>query len=209
MRHRERDTPPWVVVVAILLCIGGGGLITWWFLGDKDEIIETVPQKPRELMVDHQRFLSLARDDLYDTARELLKERPDLVNSRDPDSGGATLLHAVAWEGDVEAATILIDAGADLEATDDRYKSTPLGWAVVAGRADVVELLLKQKAVATPSMGKTVVEGINGNLDFAPGTPDDYRRIAELLRAQGIVPEPDTTTQPAATQPATEQAGEE
>jgi ankyrin repeat protein len=58
----------------------------------------------------------------------------------------ATALHQLASKGDLERATILIDAGADLEAIDDEYCSTPLGWAAERGQLEMVKLLLDRGA---------------------------------------------------------------
>ena len=57
-----------------------------------------------------------------------------------------TLLHDMAWEGDVRKAGLLLDDGADINAVDDEYRSTPLGVAARCGRADVVKLLLDRGA---------------------------------------------------------------
>jgi ankyrin repeat protein len=46
----------------------------------------------------------------------------------------------------LESAAVLIDAGARLDARDDHYRSTPLGWAARCGLPDMVELLLARGA---------------------------------------------------------------
>lgn len=40
-----------------------------------------------------------------------------------------TALHAAAWNGDLPMVEILVRAGADVNARDDQYRSTPRGWA--------------------------------------------------------------------------------
>jgi len=45
-----------------------------------------------------------------------------------------------------ECATVLLDAGADLGARDEEYRSTPLAWAARNGLEDMVELLLSRGA---------------------------------------------------------------
>ncbi len=57
-----------------------------------------------------------------------------------------TLLHDMAFVGDVAKARLLIDHGADINAIDEEYCSTPLGFAARWGRLDVVNLLLEHSA---------------------------------------------------------------
>jgi ankyrin repeat protein len=57
-----------------------------------------------------------------------------------------TLLHDMAWEGDVRKAVLLLDHGADIDAVDDEFRSTPLGIAARWGRRELVELLLDHGA---------------------------------------------------------------
>lgn len=52
-----------------------------------------------------------------------------------------TPLHQAALNGDVEVVRTLLDVGADPQATDPRFGSTPLGWAQHARREAVIELL--------------------------------------------------------------------
>ena len=57
-----------------------------------------------------------------------------------------TLLHDIAWEGDVRKAVLLLDHDADIDAVDDEFRSTPLGIAARWGRREVVRLLLDRGA---------------------------------------------------------------
>jgi uncharacterized protein len=57
-----------------------------------------------------------------------------------------TLLHGMAQLGDVARATLLLDRGADIDAVDDEFKSTPLGFAARWGRRGMVRLLLDRGA---------------------------------------------------------------
>jgi ankyrin repeat protein len=47
-----------------------------------------------------------------------------------------------------ECATILLDAGANISARDEAYRSTPLAWAARSNLPDMVELLLEREAPA-------------------------------------------------------------
>jgi uncharacterized protein len=62
-----------------------------------------------------------------------------------------TLLHLVCHGPnptgrDVELAAMLLDAGADINAREDEYRSTPLGWAARRNAKQMVEFLLSRGA---------------------------------------------------------------
>jgi ankyrin repeat protein len=60
-----------------------------------------------------------------------------------------TLLHHMAAEGELGKARLLLDHGADIDALDDEYCSTPLGVAARRGQRALVELLLERGADPT------------------------------------------------------------
>jgi uncharacterized protein len=65
-----------------------------------------------------------------------------------------TLLHMVCHYpngGDLERAAILLDAGADINAREDEYRSTPLGWAARKNAKQMVEFLLNRGAATNLS----------------------------------------------------------
>ncbi len=47
-----------------------------------------------------------------------------------------TLLHDMAWEGDRRKAALLLDHGADIDAVDEEFRSTPLGIAARSGQRE-------------------------------------------------------------------------
>jgi len=57
-----------------------------------------------------------------------------------------TVLHDMAYKGDVKKATLLLDHGADVNAIDEEFRSTPLGLAARWGHKDMVRLLLDRGA---------------------------------------------------------------
>lgn len=59
-----------------------------------------------------------------------------------------TLLHDMAQEGDLKKATLLLDNGADLNAVDEEYLLTPLGFARKWGYQEMINLLLERGASA-------------------------------------------------------------
>jgi ankyrin repeat protein len=107
---------------------------------------------------------------------------PDL-----PDWQQATHLHVLCGRDGrgrplarrLECAAVLLEAGADISARDDEYRSTPLGWAARSDLPDMVELLLARGAPthlpddepwATP---------------LAWATRRGHAHIAEILRRAG------------------------
>ena len=79
----------------------------------------------------------------YDVAKFLLANGmgPDHKNWR-----GFTLLHDMAFTGDVEKAALLLDHGAKIDVIDGEYSSTPLGYAARFGKPAIVSLLLERGA---------------------------------------------------------------
>lgn len=79
----------------------------------------------------------------YETATFLLENgmNPNHMNWRE-----FTLLHDMAHTGDVEKARLLIDHAADINAVDEEYCSTPLGYAVRWGHREMVSFLLEHGA---------------------------------------------------------------
>lgn len=59
---------------------------------------------------------------------------------------GVTYLHKLAVIGDVEKSALLLDRGASIEAVDDEWRSTPLGWAARWGHRDHAAFLLERGA---------------------------------------------------------------
>jgi ankyrin repeat protein len=72
-----------------------------------------------------------------------------LESGADPNNAnwlGVTYLHKAAWLGRLECAQLLIEFGADLNAIDEEYHSTPLGWAAKYGQTEMVRFLLNKGA---------------------------------------------------------------
>jgi hypothetical protein len=78
-----------------------------------------------------------------DTAEYLLRKgmNPNHKNWRE-----FTLLHDFAFTGDARKVELLLDHGADIDAVDEEYHSTPLGYAARWGRDEVARLLLARGA---------------------------------------------------------------
>jgi hypothetical protein len=60
--------------------------------------------------------------------RDLLALDPAIVNVKDNE--GATALHYATFNADREIVRLLVEAGANINARDDRFGATPTGWAI-------------------------------------------------------------------------------
>ncbi len=85
-------------------------------------------------------------------ARGALAEVPDDVHRLHE---GHTLLHAAAWDGDLDRIRALLAAGADPTIRDRRFGGRPLDWAVHAFQAEA-EALLRE---ATPDAATEATPG--------------------------------------------------
>ena len=68
------------------------------------------------------------------------------IGANHRDSLGGTPLHDAAWAGEVEAAKVLLEFGADINAHHIEGGSTPLHYAVTTNRLPMVKLLLDRGA---------------------------------------------------------------
>jgi len=78
-----------------------------------------------------------------DVARHLLSRG---MSAQHMNVHRTTLLHDMAYTGDIAKALLLLEHGADMDALDEEFQSTPLGLAARFGKAQMVEFLLDQGA---------------------------------------------------------------
>jgi ankyrin repeat protein len=100
------------------------------------------------------------------------------------DDDGATALHAAAWAGSVEVVELLLRHGADVNARDRRWHSTPLDWALV-GSGERPDFVSAPDWVATVTM----LIDAGATLDTAPDLNDPKapsHAVVEVLRARGL-----------------------
>ncbi len=97
----------------------------------------------------------------------------DSALARSADASGSTALMHAAYAGTLEAMIALLDAGADVNARNDR-RATALHWAI-ADPAKVRTLLLKGAEINAPT-----VEG-RTPLHLAATQPDGARIVEQLL----------------------------
>ena len=108
---------------------------------------------------------STARLGLLDALRELLRQDPAVVHARGGD--GQTPLHMAAT---VDVASLLLAAGADIDARDVDHESTPAQY-MVAARQDVARLLVSRGASTDLLLAAALgdVERVTQHLSADPG----------------------------------------
>ena len=78
--------------------------------------------------------------------KSLLASDPSLLEARDSD--GSTPLHCATWKGHTDVVSVLLDAGADVNAVNQNthWGTTPLHAAAHANQAAIAKLLLDRGA---------------------------------------------------------------
>jgi uncharacterized protein len=89
-------------------------------------------------MPDATDFFSAVQARSLERVKALLAQTPTLANAR---SEGATALHFAAIGNDRATVDVLLAARADVNARDDTYQMTPIGWANEEGHRDMVRHL--------------------------------------------------------------------
>ena len=115
-------------------------------LGDVDALARAAAPDAAQVIADAVLWAAVDGSQI-DTVRWLLA-RGACPDARTGPPSRHTALHAAAWNGDLPVVILLVESGADLNARDDEYDSTPLGWAETSievtgkpGCAAVVEYL--------------------------------------------------------------------
>lgn len=88
-------------------------------------------------------LFAAVRDRELDRARTLLAVEPRLALAR---YEGATALHFAALANDRPMVDLLLGAGADVNARDDAFQMTPIGWANEEGHEEMVHHFYSQGA---------------------------------------------------------------
>ncbi len=136
-------------------------------------------------MAHQDEFLDAVKGGDVPYVTDLLRAQPELI--RFADEYAKTGLHWAAQIDQLEAARVLLDAGADIEAVTT-WGATPLDWAATMGSANVAELLLERGAsgftiIVAAALGKlkevkTIVESKEDLSKHrrrgAPESPDDH-----------------------------------
>lgn len=119
---------------------------------------------------------AIARGNMEEVKKRT-ENRPRRINDRRP-ATGSTPLGDAAFHGNLEIVKLLIDQGADLNATN-RDGSTPLIVAAFMCRTEVVQYLLKNGASLTHknNRGDTAIDVVSG--DWNDGLAALYKGIGD------------------------------
>jgi MoaD family protein len=92
---------------------------------------ESMPSNPESTF----QFFSAVKQGQCASARALLAADPQLINVK---YDKATALHFAAIDNHRDLVDLLLQAGADLNARDDEFNMTPIGWANERGHMEMV-----------------------------------------------------------------------
>jgi len=148
-----------------------------------DDVITPVPEKlqlvvlefcPPDVAEDEQLMVA-ARDNDTVGLEQLLK-RPQNPNTRDPE--GMPPLHHAAEDGHVEPMRLLLEAGAEIDATCEEHEMAPLHKAAHNGHLEAVRFLVQNGAQ------KDLTDGY-GSTPLLLAVEHNYVDIARFLVAEG------------------------
>jgi len=108
-------------------------------------LLSIPPQRPHTAT---SKLESILKDPLFAGSFSSPSCVNDLI-SGESENSGATLLHIAAWNGRCDLISLLIDAGANVNAQALETKSTPLHWAAQNNQVEAVSLLRKRGADAS------------------------------------------------------------
>ncbi len=75
-----------------------------------------------------ERLMEAAKQGNVEAVRALVLSHGEIINQRD--EVGATALHHAAFGGHRAVVRLLVEQGAEINATDTRLGATPAGWAI-------------------------------------------------------------------------------
>ncbi|HVS35085.1 MAG TPA: ankyrin repeat domain-containing protein [Gemmataceae bacterium] len=146
-------------------------------------------------------LIAAAKQGDADAVKTLLDGGAD-VNAKNP--YGATALHFAADKGYIEVVKVLLKHKADVNVKDTFYKASPLDWAVMRGRTEVVGALLEAGAdgagdALQAAAAKGQADLVRVILDKGKpkaeelakalaATPAESAEIAKLLKDAGAKP---------------------
>ena len=124
-------------------------------------------------------YRAIEADDV-DRIERLLKMRPGLVNSAEQ---APPPIHWAIYQDKRRAVKALLDHGTDLALRDRDRDATPLDYAVVYARIELIPLLISRGADLDGGM-RVALKGASGGFEEYAELPSrrQYEDIVELLR---------------------------
>jgi ankyrin repeat protein len=155
-------------------------------------VLAATPNLIAQLTAEDHRILTDAASHGHTEAVRFMLDHGFPPGTRSEQDDGATALHLAAAAGSVSTVRLLLDRGADLEARDTSWDSTPLEWAIVGSGMQLGH-------APDPDWPATVrvLLDAGASTDGIVRSPDDPKppspEVAALLRARGI---PEETASP-------------
>ena len=147
------------------------------------------PDLIRQLTAGDYQALAGAADHGATEAVRLMLDLGFPPGARSTQDDGATALHLAAAAGSIATIRLLLERGADIEARDTTWDSTPLEWAIVGSG-----LRLGHTPVPDWPAVVGVLLDAGASTDGIVLSPDDQKppspEVAALLRARGIPDKP-------------------
>lgn len=171
--------------------------------GDRARATERMAQHPEWRSIPYA-LLTATLQDNGDAVRLLMElgVSPDI----EMNAQHARALHMAAFRGATKAARVLLDAGANPDARETNFDSTPLGTATWSQQTGMMELLtdysrdlfnlliagkvdrVREVLTEEPSMAKNAIRNGETMLMRLPDNEDDAMVLAELLLEYGADP---------------------
>jgi ankyrin repeat protein len=156
-------------------------------------VIAATPDLAARLTAEDHRILTDAADHGHTEAVRLMLDLGFPPGTRSEQDDGATALHLAAAAGSTATVRLLLDRGADIEARDTAWNSTPLEWAIVGSG-----MRLGHDPHPDWPATVSVLLDAGASADGVVLSPDDPKppspEVATLLRARGIPGEEASTT---------------
>jgi ankyrin repeat protein len=154
----------------------------------KDKLLEAekmiqARQQSDQAKIESQKLMKAVTDNDVGTVRKLIVEGVD-VDERYPFMNGFNDYHTpllvACRDGHTEIVTELLNAGADVNATEPTFGAVPLHKAVYNGHADITQILVKQSGINLDYQGAT-----NGYTPLHDALWHGYEECAKILIEAG------------------------
>ena len=119
-----------------------------------------------------------------DWVRKILATQSDLVDSID---ATPPPIHWAIYQDKPQMVELLLDYGANIELTDQDRDATPLDYAIVYGRKDIIPILVSRGARLAGRL-QLAEKGVAGGFEEFSELPSrqEYKEIVELLLELGV-----------------------